>query len=317
MWGRCCQKPCSHQNNPCLVCSGGTRRAFPGKGPGTGHKGSIFPGKPRGAWSRQLPGRRLCVLPEATATAARGPRCLLPPGCCAMPRCWLGPLEKLPAACSLSFLKTRLQNHGRVLSLPSRCCTNTSRAGCPTGTKSAPGQSLSPRSPPAELCQRSPSSIPAPSRPWQHHSQRGREPRGVGNAGFPARRIPPRAKHRLWPAAGRGPGADGCSLPVLALPLCTSLVNACQLPGVAFLNPFTVKSSSCPAAAPSALCTLGRGGEEGPSTSWGDRGLLWDHQWLVAGEFPIFLWAPVKGTQNPRRWEGPSGFQLGFWGQAQ
>lgn len=66
----------------------------------------------------------------------------------------------------------------------------------------------------------------------------------------------------------------------------------------------------------SAPRTLGRGGEEETSTGWGDRGSLRDHRQLVAGEFPVFLWAPVKGTQNPRRWEGPSGFQPGFWGQA-
>lgn len=116
----------------------------------------------------------------------------------------------------------------------------------------------------------------APSQPWQHHFQRGREPHGAGNAGFPARGTPPRAKHRLWPAAGRGPGADRCSLPVLALPLCTSLLDACQPPRAAFLNPFTVKSSSCPAAAPFGTTHPGERGRGGDQHRLGGS-------WIAAG----------------------------------
>lgn len=69
------------QSPSCVLITGpgGILRALPRKGPGTGHKGSIFPGELRGAWCRQLPGRTPYILPMATVMAVLGPRCLLPP----------------------------------------------------------------------------------------------------------------------------------------------------------------------------------------------------------------------------------------------
>lgn len=192
------------QSPSCLLITGpgGILRALPRKGPGTGHKGCIFPGELRGAWCRQLPGRTPYVLPMATVMAVLGPRCLLPPPCCAMPRadrCHLGPSEKLLAGCGLSFSKTHLQKHGRVLCLPSRCCTNTSRAGCPAGTKSVPEQSRSQRSPPpAKLCRRSPAPSQLHHGPGSIASQHSQGDQQVGDMGFPARGIP----HGANPGSG-------------------------------------------------------------------------------------------------------------------
>lgn len=47
--------------------------------------------------------------------------------------------------------------------LPSRCCTNTSRAGCPTGTKSVPGQSHRRGLFLLPSCAREPSGTPVPA----------------------------------------------------------------------------------------------------------------------------------------------------------
>lgn len=203
------------QSPSCLLITGpgGILRALPRKGPGTGHKGSIFPGEPRGARCRQLPGRTPYVLPMATVTGSAGASLPpSPPPCCAMPRadrCHLGPSEKLLAGCGLSFSKTHLQEHGRVLCLPSRCCTNTSRAGCPAGTKSVPGQSRSQRSPPpAELCRGSPAPSQLHHGPGSIPSRHGQGNQQGWGHGISSKGDPTGAKPRLWLAAGRGPGAD-------------------------------------------------------------------------------------------------------------
>jgi len=371
---------------------GGHPLSPPGKGPGPGHKGSIFPGKPRSAQRRQLPGSSPHVLPTATATAVLGSRCLLPPLLWQMPAwplreaagwmrplllqdssaaAWRGPVfafevvhkhqpgwppcgakvcpwaeprAKVSSSCravpeepSSTPAPSRL--HPSTIPAPSQCHPSSIPAPtqlhpssipaplqCHPSSIPAPSQ-LQPSSIPASS-QRHPSSIPAPLQCHPSSIPALSLPPGTatgtssaGDTGFPARGIPHRAKP--WLAAGCGPAADRlcrrrCSLPLLALPLCTSLTDARQPPGLPSLAPALLQ----PLRRPRTLGSGGRGGGQhrpGGSRISADPGAGSAPPATakpVADKFPAPLWAPAKGKKNPRRWEGPAGLQPGFLGQA-
>lgn len=92
----------------------------------------------------------------------------------------------------------------------------------------------------------------------------------------------------------------GADIPFLSLPLCTSPVDACQLPRHFFPNPFTVKTSSRPAAHTQGemerrVQIMDQCGPQGRVST------------ISSGRHS------GKGNTNPRRWERPPG----FWGQEQ
>lgn len=197
------------QSPSCLLITGpgGILRALPGKGPGTGHKGSICPGKLRRARCRQLPGRSPYVSPMATATVVLGPRCLLPPLLCHAERSRTPAQTLWEAAGWMQPLLLQGSSAGARQGpvFASKVLHKHQPGWPPCGDKVCPWAE-----PPTEVsssCRavpEEPSSIPAPASPPGMAEGTSR----VGDTGFPARGIPHRAKPRLWLAAGRGPGAD-------------------------------------------------------------------------------------------------------------
>lgn len=179
------------QSPSCLPVTGrGILRAFPGKGLGPGHKGSIF--SREAAWSRLQAAARgaRTFHPALLGLAASSPPCWATPGAAGH---WLGHPCKLPAGCGLcSSSITRRSSAGPEFAsevLHKRLC---GQAGSP-GTKSVPGQSR------ARRC--------CAGGAWLH-------PRALagsstaGDGAFPARGIPNRAQPRLWAQDAAPLGAD-------------------------------------------------------------------------------------------------------------
>lgn len=179
------------QSPPCLPATGrGILRAFPGKGLGPGHKGSIFSWEAACCWlqaaargaftSHPRPQRRWGSLPPAPHAV---PRQGQPDTALATPASRRLDLPSPPPPGSPAGAR-------QVRSLPSRCCTNAGQAGTP-GTKSVPGQSR------ARRCAGGAWLHPRASPPW--HSW---------DRAFPARGIPHRAQPGLWAQDVAPLGAD-------------------------------------------------------------------------------------------------------------
>lgn len=236
---------------PCLPVTGrGILRALPGKGLGPGHKGSIFPGKQRGAGCGQLPEEPA----HSTHGHSRaGARCLRP-----RRLCWTRPL---PAAGLEAASPPPAPSSGarQLRSLPSRCCTNAGQAGIP-GTKSVPGQSRATRC--AGAAWLYPCAIAVP---WQGPAQLGT---GHSQPGGSHTEPSPGSGLGTWPRLVLTRFADVPSL--VALP-CARHCRSLSVPGLSSLNPFPVKSRSRPAAAPPAAHP-GRGGRESGQGGADQRG---------------------------------------------
>lgn len=230
----------------CLpVTSRGILRALPGKGLGPGHKGSIFPGKQRGAGCRQLPEEPVQLTHGHSRPGARCPPCCATPGgsrTLARPRLqaagWIWPLL--------------LQDHPQELGRSGVCLQGVAQMRA----RLAPRDKVCPRAEPCQaLCWKS----LAPSRaspPWQGPAQLGT---GHSQGGGSHTEPSPGFGLRTGPRLMLTRFADGPSL--LALP-CARHCRSLPVPGLSSLNPFTVKSRSRPAAAPPAAAHPGRGGRE-------------------------------------------------------
>lgn len=128
-WGRCCQQPNSHHNNPLFVCPYSARRhpVSPFRGRGQDIKAPFFLGK--------------CLCTESAVGSSREEHVPI-----AHSHGKVGVAASFPLCCPApwgsAFSKAPLLKHCRILCLPSWCCTNTALLAAPPGTKSVHGAEL-------------------------------------------------------------------------------------------------------------------------------------------------------------------------------